>query len=160
MYPAPTVSIEGATGFGAPSGERVDRRLWRSKGDERVAAVEKIEDQRKPEDFFGYRNRIAPYGGYRSAANRPTNIYLPLFQIPSDSISAFNSFFIYPFFIYCGQKIVPDMDRILSIIVIINDHSRVIVFDHSWAGGFVGRGAVLRLSALYFHKDRDSSSVL
>ena len=23
----------------------------------RVAAVDKIEDQRKPEDFFGYRNR-------------------------------------------------------------------------------------------------------
>ena len=45
-----------------PGGERVDRRLWRRKGDERVAAVEKIEDQRKPEDFFGYRNRITPYG--------------------------------------------------------------------------------------------------
>ena len=43
-----------------------------------MAAVEKIEDQRKPEDFFGYRNRIAPYGGYRSAANRPINIYLTL----------------------------------------------------------------------------------
>ena len=53
-------------GFGAPGGARVDRRLWRRKGDERVAAVEKIEDQRKPEDFFGYRNRIAPYGGYIS----------------------------------------------------------------------------------------------
>ena len=62
MYPAPTASNGGAVGFGAPGGERVDRRLWRSKGDERVAAVEKIEDQRKPEDFFGYRNRIAPYG--------------------------------------------------------------------------------------------------
>ena len=47
---------------GVPGGERVDRRLWRRKGDERVAAVEKIEDQRKPEDFFGYRNRITPYG--------------------------------------------------------------------------------------------------
>ena len=54
--------IAGAVGLGVPSGERVDRRLWRSKGDERVAAVEKIEDQRKPEDFFGYRNGITPYG--------------------------------------------------------------------------------------------------
>ena len=59
---APTVFDGGAAGFGAPGGERVDRRLWRRKEDERVAAVEKIEDQRKPEDFFGYRNRIAPYG--------------------------------------------------------------------------------------------------
>ena len=63
MYPAPTHSDDSAAGLGAPGGERVDRRLWRSKGDERVAAVEKIEDQRKPEDFFGYRNRIAPYEG-------------------------------------------------------------------------------------------------
>ena len=63
MYPAPTHSDDSAAGLGAPGGERVDRRLWRRKGDERVAAVEKIEDQRKPEDFFGYRNRIAPYGG-------------------------------------------------------------------------------------------------
>ena len=29
------------------------------KGGERVAAVEKIEDQRKPDDFFGHRNRTA-----------------------------------------------------------------------------------------------------
>ena len=63
MIIAPTASNDGAASLGAPSGERVDRRLWRRKGDERVAAVEKIEDQRKPEDFFGYRNRIAPYGG-------------------------------------------------------------------------------------------------
>jgi hypothetical protein len=27
------------------------------KGGERVAAVDKIEDQRKPEDFVGHRNR-------------------------------------------------------------------------------------------------------
>ena len=26
---------------------------------ERVAAVEKIEDQRKPDDFFGHRNRTS-----------------------------------------------------------------------------------------------------
>ena len=45
-------SVGGADGSGAPGGERVDRRLWRRKGDERVAAVEKIEDQRKPEVFF------------------------------------------------------------------------------------------------------------
>ena len=38
-------------------GERAERRRWRMKRGERVAAVEKIEDQRKPDDFFGYRNR-------------------------------------------------------------------------------------------------------
>ena len=38
-------------------GERCERRRWRMKRPERVAAVEKIEDQRKPDDFFGYRNR-------------------------------------------------------------------------------------------------------
>ena len=40
-------------------GERCDRRQWRRKGAERVAAVDKIEDQRKPEDFIGYRNRTS-----------------------------------------------------------------------------------------------------
>ena len=39
------------------SGERGERRLWRMKRPERVAAVDKIEDQRKPEDFVGHRNR-------------------------------------------------------------------------------------------------------
>ncbi len=38
-------------------GERADRRLWREKGGERVAAVEKIKEKRKPADFFGHRNR-------------------------------------------------------------------------------------------------------
>ena len=78
--------IAGAVGLGVPGGERVDRRLWRRKGDERVAAVEKIEDQRKPEDFFGYRNRIAPYGVYRSAENSSKNIYLTLVQIYGRSL--------------------------------------------------------------------------
>ena len=41
------------------SGERADRRRWREEGGERVAAVEKIEEKRKPEDFFGHRNRRA-----------------------------------------------------------------------------------------------------
>ena len=40
-----------------PGGERSERRRWRIKRGERVAAVEKIEDQRKPDDFFGHRNR-------------------------------------------------------------------------------------------------------
>ena len=31
------------------------------KGGEGVAAVEKIEDQRKPDDFFGHRNRGARF---------------------------------------------------------------------------------------------------
>jgi len=58
-------------------GERGDRRRWRKKGAERVASVgmlapgkhssylfaarsttvEKIKEERKPEDFFGHRNR-------------------------------------------------------------------------------------------------------
>ena len=38
-------------------GERANRRQRRKQGGERVAAVEKIEDQRKPDDFFGHRNR-------------------------------------------------------------------------------------------------------
>ena len=38
-------------------GERPDRRQWREKGGERVAAVDKIEEKRKPEDFIGHRNR-------------------------------------------------------------------------------------------------------
>ena len=38
-------------------GERADCRLRREKGSERVAAVEKIEETRKPDDFFGHRNR-------------------------------------------------------------------------------------------------------
>ena len=38
-------------------GERADCRLWREEGGERVAAVDRIEDQRKPEDSIGHRNR-------------------------------------------------------------------------------------------------------
>ena len=36
-------------------GERAERCQWQKKRGERVAAVEKIEEKRKPEDFFGYR---------------------------------------------------------------------------------------------------------
>ena len=39
--------------------ERCDRRRWRMKGAERVAAVEKME-QTKCEHFFGHRNRTVP----------------------------------------------------------------------------------------------------
>ncbi len=38
-------------------GERADRRQWRRKEGERVAAVDKTEEKRKPEDFIGHRNR-------------------------------------------------------------------------------------------------------
>ena len=38
-------------------GERCDRCRWRSKGAERVAAVDKIEEKRKPQNFIGHRNR-------------------------------------------------------------------------------------------------------
>ena len=40
-------------------GERCERCRWQMKRAERVAAVEKIEEKRKPEDFFGHRNRRA-----------------------------------------------------------------------------------------------------
>ena len=40
-------------------GERTERCQWQIKRGERVAAVDKIEDQRKPEDFIGHRNRGA-----------------------------------------------------------------------------------------------------
>ena len=38
-------------------GERAERCQWQIQQGERVAAVEKIEGKRKPEDFFGHRNR-------------------------------------------------------------------------------------------------------
>ena len=38
-------------------GERTERCQWQIKRGERVAAVDKIEEMRKPEDFIGYRNR-------------------------------------------------------------------------------------------------------
>ena len=41
-------------------GERWERRQWRKKRPERVAAVDKIEEKRKPEDFIGHRNRKSP----------------------------------------------------------------------------------------------------
>ena len=44
----------------SPWGERCERCLWQMKRAERVAAVDKIEDQRKPEDFIGHRNRGHP----------------------------------------------------------------------------------------------------
>ncbi len=52
-------------------GERCDRRRWRSKGAERVAAVDKIEDQRKPEDFIGHRNRKTGRCSHPCACERP-----------------------------------------------------------------------------------------
>ena len=36
--------------------ERGKRRQWRRKRPERVAAVDKTEDKRKPDGFIGYRN--------------------------------------------------------------------------------------------------------
>ena len=41
----------------ALDGERAERCRWQIQRGERVAAVDKIEDQRKPEDFIGHRNR-------------------------------------------------------------------------------------------------------
>ena len=39
-------------------GERAERCRWQIQRGEGVAAVEKIEDKREPEDFFGNRNRM------------------------------------------------------------------------------------------------------
>ena len=49
---------------GFQRGERAEHRRWRMQRGERVAAVEKIEVQRKPDDFFGHRKRYA--GPFRS----------------------------------------------------------------------------------------------
>ena len=51
------ISVSPKILSGTATGERADCRLWREEGGERVAAVDKIEDQRKPEDFVGHRNR-------------------------------------------------------------------------------------------------------
>ncbi len=45
------------------TGERADRCRWQGEGGERVAAVDKIEEKCKPEDFIGHRNRDRPSGG-------------------------------------------------------------------------------------------------
>ena len=56
------------------TGERWERRQWREERPERVAAVDKIEDQRKPEDFIGHRNRDRPSGGrFRSYCDPQRN---------------------------------------------------------------------------------------
>ena len=54
-------------------GERCDRRRWRMKGAERVAAVDKIEDQHKPEDFIGHRNRKTGWRRDPRSRQRPNN---------------------------------------------------------------------------------------
>ena len=61
--------------------ERWERRRWREERPERVAAVEKFEDQRKPEEFFGHRN--SPHGNVGrcksfSAADKMFFIMLPV----------------------------------------------------------------------------------
>ena len=45
------------------TGERWERRRWREERPERVAAVDKIEGKRKPEDFIGHRNRNCQKSG-------------------------------------------------------------------------------------------------
>ena len=44
---------------GTRKGERSERCLWQNKRGERVAAVDKIEERREPNDFIGLRNRTA-----------------------------------------------------------------------------------------------------
>jgi len=52
------VSVSGCSAVGsAPAlGQNAERCQWQIKRGVLWAAVEKIEDQRKPDDFFGYRN--------------------------------------------------------------------------------------------------------
>ena len=45
------------------TGERWERRRWRIQRPERVAAVDKIEEKRKPENFIGHRNRDCQKSG-------------------------------------------------------------------------------------------------
>ena len=53
----PSIVSADELNFCVRDGERWERRRRRIKRPERVAAVDKIEDQRKPEDFIGHRNR-------------------------------------------------------------------------------------------------------
>ena len=56
-------------------GERPDRCRWQRKGGERVAAVDKIEEKRKPEDFIGHRNRNTGRAVTHVLVNDPTTGY-------------------------------------------------------------------------------------
>ena len=53
----PWLLPRGLIGDYISKGERWERRLWRGERPERVAAVDKIKEKRKPEDFIGHRNR-------------------------------------------------------------------------------------------------------
>ena len=60
MFALPTFTVRATISFavkkhaGGERSERCQRQMQRA---ERVAAVDKIEDQHKPEDFIGHRNR-------------------------------------------------------------------------------------------------------
>ena len=54
---------------GFPKGERCDRRQWRIKGAERVAAVDKIEDKRKPMILSGTATGNMPLWSSGESAN-------------------------------------------------------------------------------------------
>ena len=76
-------------------GERPDRCRWQKKGGERVAAVDKIEEKRKPEDFIGHRNRrrcvtvcgalCAPCRRCGCVAHRPRHLLARSLHLPSGS---------------------------------------------------------------------------
>jgi hypothetical protein len=53
------------------TGERSERRRWRMQRGERVAAVEKIKEKRKPADFFGHRNRASKRKAFVRQTRRP-----------------------------------------------------------------------------------------
>ena len=53
----PHISVEVCVRVTYLPGERTERCLWQEERGERVAAVDKIEDKRKPDDFIGHRNR-------------------------------------------------------------------------------------------------------
>ena len=60
-------------------GQIIERRLWRIQRDDLCAAVDKIEDQRKPEDFIGHRKPAVkprmPRGVLFSATKQFTGLF-------------------------------------------------------------------------------------
>ena len=67
------VSFVGALFSRPTGGERRERCRWQIKRPERVAAVDKIEDKRKPEDFIGHRNRKTGRRGDACTGERSNN---------------------------------------------------------------------------------------
>ena len=68
VFALPTERCEGGR-------ERPDRRRGRKQGGERVAAVDKIKEKHKPEDFVGHRNSktdCCKHPGFSASKASPT----------------------------------------------------------------------------------------